>query len=479
MMFLQITTATSSGFFRRTYETLQYWDALLVPFYIFIILTCAYILRNIILEKEDKVVRQFFMWGLMLKMVGAIGLGLVYSFYYAGGDTSIYFSDSLIIHYAFAQNLNAWWHLMWQDALKIDPASYDYQWQMTLRNDPQGFFVDKIVSLVNMLTFRTYMPSAVIMATLSFTGTWSLYKVLTDIYPELKKQLGYAVFFIPSVFFWGSGIGKDSICFGSLGWLTWASYNIFIKQRKIFYSLVMMAISSYLIAKVKPYILFSFIPAMAFWVLVEYRQRITNSFFKSLSTPFTIVVAIASGYILLVKLGDEFSSYSITNAISTAQSFQDYHTFLAETANASGYNLGTFDGTITGALKMFFPAVNVTLFRPYLWEASSAIIFVSALESFGILLFTLSVFFRNGLLKPFSMIGKKPVILFAIIFALVFAYAVGFSAYNFGALVRYKIPCLPFFIGAMLMLDYELRKEKREAAEVIRRGGDVFVELQN
>ena len=46
---------------------------------------------------------------------------------------------------------------------------------------------------------------------------------------------------------------------------------------------------------------------------------------------------------------------------------------------------------------------------------------------------------------------KDPNLLFFITFSLIFAFAVGISTYNFGALSRYKIPCLPFF-GAFLLI---------------------------
>jgi hypothetical protein len=42
-------------------------------------------------------------------------------------------------------------------------------------------------------------------------------------------------------------------------------------------------------------------------------------------------------------------------------------------------------------------------------------------------------------------------VVFSLIFSLIFAFAVGASSGNFGALSRYKIPCLPFY-GAVLAI---------------------------
>jgi hypothetical protein len=40
---------------------------------------------------------------------------------------------------------------------------------------------------------------------------------------------------------------------------------------------------------------------------------------------------------------------------------------------------------------------------------------------------------------------------------LIFAFAVGISSYNFGALSRYKIPCLPFYALGLVLVYYKNR----------------------
>jgi hypothetical protein len=49
--------------------------------------------------------------------------------------------------------------------------------------------------------------------------------------------------------------------------------------------------------------------------------------------------------------------------------------------------------------------------------------------------------------------------MYCFLFSLVFALFVGASTLNFGTLVRYKIPCLPFY-AISLFLIYEKVKER-------------------
>ncbi|NNF02533.1 MAG: hypothetical protein HKN22_07590 [Bacteroidia bacterium] len=52
---------------------------------------------------------------------------------------------------------------------------------------------------------------------------------------------------------------------------------------------------------------------------------------------------------------------------------------------------------------------------------------------------------------------------FCIIFSLFFAFSVGLSTSNFGSLVRYKIPLLPFFVAALFITAEMHRQYKRVA----------------
>jgi hypothetical protein len=45
--------------------------------------------------------------------------------------------------------------------------------------------------------------------------------------------LAYAILFIPSVIFWGSGFMKDTITLSCIGWVTHFFYIIFYETKKL------------------------------------------------------------------------------------------------------------------------------------------------------------------------------------------------------------------------------------------------------
>ena len=77
---------------------------------------------------------------------------------------------------------------------------------------------------------------------------------------------------------------------------------------------------------------------------------------------------------------------------------------------------------------------------------------LSGLESFALTIFTLFVFYKVKIRNLLSYLGSDGFIVLAIVFTLFFAFIVGFSSYNFGALARYKIPCMSFYLSVLFLL---------------------------
>ncbi len=130
----------------------------------------------------------------------------------------------------------------------------------------------------------------------------------------------------------------------------------------------------------------------------------------------------------------------------------------------SGYALGELDGTFGSMVRLAPQAINVSLFRPYFWEVKNPLMLMSAVESFFLLGFAIYVLVKkkSSVLSAFA----DPNVIFAMVFSLSFAFAVGVSTFNFGTLARYKIPLLPFFLtGLIIILDYSKRDKKLEVFE--------------
>ena len=79
-----------------------------------------------------------------------------------------------------------------------------------------------------------------------------------------------------------------------------------------------------------------------------------------------------------------------------------------------------------------------------------------------IFLFFLNTIRRTGPLGFLRTIASKPELVMCFTYAIIFGFAVGFTAYNFGALVRFKIPGMPFLLVGLLIVNY-LQTEQNKA----------------
>lgn len=427
-------------------------DYLLLPFYLLIVYGLAYGFRNRNYP-EGHPWRRYFIPGLTLKIVGGIFIGLIYQYYYGGGDTAMYFIYSKVINSAFSESPVMWFRLLFHMPAWYESAYQPYISQIIWYESSANYIVSSIAALPGILTFNTFLPSTVLIAGISYTGMWALFRTFARQYPHLVRYIAVAILFVPSVAMWGSGIFKDTVCLFALGWVTYIVFNIFIQARISIGNLILLMLCLYILYVAKIYILIAYIPSMLLWILLNYSGKIRVGAVRVV-LQFSVIALCGIGFIVVnQRFAAELGRYSLANIAETSTVTRDY---ILQTTNdaGSGYSLGSIDASPTGMLKKMPLAINVTLFRPYLWEARKPIVMLNALEAFAILLLTLRVLFRVGPARIWSAISRDANVQFCLIFTLIFAFAVGISSYNFGSLSRYRIPCIPTYLIALLLIYY-------------------------
>ncbi|TGD82977.1 hypothetical protein [Hymenobacter wooponensis] len=430
-------------------------DLFLTPLYLGLFYGLAFALRK---RFTNALTRKYFIPALSVKFLGAIGLGLIYQFYYSGGDTFNYFNHVKTVYGAFTDSLTVGLKLLLSHG-EYDPETNRYAVMMEWYRAPTEFFVIKVASFFALFCFNTYTVIGLCFALFSFTGMWAMYLTFIRIFPLAYKKLAIAVFFLPSVFFWGSGLGKDSLCMGALGWVFYGFYHAIIRPRNMATALSMGILGAYIIASVKIYILLSFLPPALFWVFNEYNQKIKSSALRLILKPLFIGLGIVVGALGASSLtaGDE--KYDIEK-IGERSKINNYY-LTQQVASGSAYNIGEFDGSASSIVKVAPQAIVVSLFRPFLFEARNPVMLLSALEATLFIYLTVSLFYKTGILKSFKLIGGEPILSFCFIFSIIFAIGVGVNSGNFGTLVRYKIPLMPFYLGALYIMQFKARAPKR------------------
>jgi hypothetical protein len=436
---------------------LSLWDLVVVPFYIIFLVIFANYIRD---RNEGQTPEyKFFPWGMYAKIAGAVSVCLIYTFYYDGGDTVNYFTSTQAFSNLLEKNPSSFWRAFTEDPTPENFSLFDYNTGYpTYWWDARSTMVSKLLIPIYYLGMKSFIASSIVLATICYSGIWKLYLLFCEVFPKIKTQLSVSILFVPSVVFWGSGMLKDTITIAAVGWYTFGFYHCFVKSRYNVTNVVAILLSSYLLITIKPYIFFALLPGSIIWLTNDKIARIRNRFLRLIAAPGLIIAGFAGGFYLLSEMGDYLGVYAVDNVLQRAVDVQsdlkkDYY-------GGNTFDIGEFDSSIGSMLAVSHKAVEATLFRPYIWEVKNIVMLISAIENAFILLLSLFLLVRMKFIGFFFYIWKDPMLLFAVMFALFFAFSVGISTPNFGSLVRLKIPCIPFYISSLFVLNYYYRDKK-------------------
>ncbi len=327
-------------------------------------------------------------------------------------------------------------------------------------SEESNYMVTRFVALFSFVTFGRFLAISLFFSMISFTGVWRLYRFFYEQYPQLHKQFAIAILYLPSFVFWSSGILKDPLCTGALGWITYSLYGMLYRKKNPLVYLPILIFFSFLIIQVKVYIIVSYLPFFAMFLLFKNVTLIRNKFVKFLIV-CGVILGCVFGFLSIASTMQQalggFAAGGVTKKIKNYQANYEAQASFA----TSNFSLGVeFDGTAQSLVKMAPAAVVATLFRPYIWESKKASTLLSSLESLAMMSLTIFVLIKVGIKKTLFTIISKPIVLYCLMFSLIFALFVGATTLNFGSLVRYKIPALPFYVIGLFFILYFNNKLK-------------------
>lgn len=433
-------------------------DLVVTPLLLILIYVLAYVIRP---HVTDAINRRYFFPALTVKVIGALALGFIYQFYYHGGDTINYHSHgSRVIWEAFMESPILGIKIFFSQG-KFEGELWDISDKIWYWRDPSSFKIIQIATIFDLITFSSYSGTAALFSVLSFVGAWMMFLTFYRLHPTALRLIAFSCLFIPSVVFWGSGILKDTVTLAFLGIATFYISKILNEKRIDIGVFLLLLLSFYVIYSIKKYILISFLAGIMVWVASVYFFKLRTLLSRILFVPIVILLCTFLTYFSINKVMADDPRYSLNALAKTAQvtAYDIRYGWGARSGNdqGSGYTLGDLDGTFVGMMKLAPKAINVTMFRPYLWEVKNVLMVLSALESLFTLIITIYVLFS---VKGKVVNYAKSDVLFCLVFSVIFAFGVGVSTYNFGTLSRYKIPLLPYYWTAIALIYSSWREHK-------------------
>ncbi len=436
-------------------ESLSIIELIATPIYLMIILFWGYVHQQKMVKKYPHY--KHFLTGLIIKIIGGLGFCFVYIKVYKGGDTVNYFESARAFSNLLVENsgdfiTNFFSSSSHENYFRFSPTT-GYPWAY-MYYDPKTLLVIKIATPIVIISFNSFLLSTLLFSVLSYFGIWKAYEIFIQYYPQHKRNIFYSFIALPSVVFWGSGILKDTITLSATCWFFYFFHSIFIVKKYELKSVFGILIATFVILFIKSYILLSLMPGVIFWLSYNRISKISSRILKLLSFPIIIIVSVGGGFTILSLIG-EFNFESLIKEASVKQNDlkQSYY-------NGSSFDIGTYEPTIAGALKVAPKALYASLYRPTFLDAKNPQMILSALENFILIAMSIWVVFKNRFFGVFKLLFDNPILLFSLSYSILLAVLIGLSTANFGALIRFKIAFAPFFATTIMQL-YTLSNRKK------------------
>jgi len=304
-------------------------------------------------------------------------------------------------------------------------------------DNPEGgtivgtYFLNLITTAVYTVTGPSPIAAFVVFGLFSFWGQYMLYRAFRSSLPEFDHRwYAILIFFLPSLLFWPSSVGKEAFLMLCLGAAALGAARLFQHELGALPLFVAGLVGS---TMVRPHITALVVAAALAALLLRSPvggrpgSLVVQGVAVVMLLGLTIVFADRAAEFLGVE---EFSVESVTAAV--------------EDAGGRTTQGGSEFEPIPLTSPLGIPAAFATvLFRPFPWEANNVQALMASFESL-VLLGLVARRWRLWKALP-GLLRRHSYLVFTLVYTLLFVWA--FSRFgNFGIVARQRVLVLPFVL---------------------------------
>jgi hypothetical protein len=293
-------------------------------------------------------------------------------------------------------------------------------------------FMRLATGILYVVTGPSKLGGFLVFGWLSFWGLYWFYRAFRIGFPEGDhRRYAVVLFFLPSLLYWPSSIGKEAWMLFTLGLATYGVAQLLRYRTRGYLPLVLGLAGT---ALVRPHV--TLLTFVAFFIAYLLRRRSWRESESGLLGRIVgIGVMVLIGGIVLAQVASFFNLREVDPA--------GIEQVLERTESQSSKGGSQFEVSRPKSAAEYPQAFVTVLFRPFLWEAGNAQAVVAAIE--GTVLLLLFVTSLPRLTKLPRYIVTTPYIAFVVAYTAMFVYA--FSAVgNFGIITRQRTQVLPLVL---------------------------------
>lgn len=369
-------------------------------------------------ERDDRLA-QLLLLALALKLLGSLVRYWVALHVYGGNADAVYY------------------HQTGEDiAMRFRAGDFDTGLASLSGTDFMSFFT----GLVYTITGPSIYAGFLLYSWLAFAGMFLMYRAFVIAVPDgNSRSYALLLFFLPSMLYWPSSIGKEAWMLFTLGLVAFGVARLLTGRP--WRGLLVASVGVWLGTLVRPHV----VGMAALGMVVAYLLARPPRRMGALG-PVVKMLALVVLMVLAVLLLGQTEEYLRDKGIEPQDGVGSV---LAESARRTGTGGSNFQVDVRGPLPSQFPVAVVTiLFRPFPFEAHNAQAAVTALESFMLLCLTISR--RRAVWQAIRHPRRRPYMAFVLVYLALFVFAFSTIA-NFGILARERTQLLPFFLVLLVI----------------------------
>ena len=294
------------------------------------------------------------------------------------------------------------------------------------------FFVEEVTGFVYTIIGPSRMGGFVMFSFIAYWGLFFFQRAVATAAPALN-QARYAklVFLWPSLLFWPSSIGKEALMLFALGLATLGAARMHVGR--IISGPVLFGLGGWITYSIRPHLTVLLVGALVVSYVVPAARAHERSS-RGLG-PLPRVVALAVMLVCLTFLMGQTTDYF---GVDDGDNITQILT-ITEQRTAVGGSL--IESSRPNSVLEYPNAVVTVLFRPFIFEARSVPMLISAAETTMLAGLTIVSLRRIG--RAFKAPQRTRLVVFTLVFSAAFVFA--FSTFsNLGLLARQRAQVLPF-----------------------------------
>ncbi|MEZ4235944.1 MAG: hypothetical protein R3F59_07225 [Myxococcota bacterium] len=315
----------------------------------------------------------------------------------------------------------------------------------------------------DLLFLGSFQATATACALFSFSGKLVAFRALRGYFPApVRPYVAGAALLVPSVVYWTSGLIKEGIAVGGIGYALWGAHTFWTRRRPL--ALLVAAFGVVIVVVIKPYLLMPL--GVGFGALIYVRGATAGG--RTLQIrPLYLLAGAAVAVSAIVLIGRLFPLFALENLGEAAAKMQFYG---RKAAGGSFYLLGDpSERSLLGQLQFAPMALFTALYRPTLLDVNNPLLLLNSFETTALLGLTVWLLFNRGWRWAVGQVLTNPALAFCAAFALPLALGVGLVSNNLGTLSRYRCPMVPYQTILLVVLTVGATAAARARAPVSAR----------